>query len=493
MGFDPHVLRAIGTHVTKRGIALGETYDVVGRLRGTENSRAIMLVAHYDSVPRAPGAADDAAGVAAILETARALRAGAPLKNDVIVLLTDGEEAGLLGADAFATSHPWMKDVGLIMNFEARGNKGPSLLFETGTGNASLIKALAQSASHPVGSSLFYSLYKLLPNDTDFTVFRRQNIPGLNFAFGENLEAYHSQLDTPGALSLSSLQHHGSYALDLTRQFGSMDLTKLTNQKSDDVFFDWVGSVFMVYGQFWVIPGEMLVSVGLFALIFVSIRRGELRPLALLLASLWSILFLVLIPAVLAAAYWVTSRALSGRMIAADSQPNTLLLIGFVLLGVCTGTLLFTLGRRRFAVRELSLAGLIELCVFSWAVALVLPAGSYVLFWPLLVTVVALLVAALRGAKGTFTSTATALLGMAATVLIFAPILYLLYIFLTLQLITAVSAGLLIGMAFLFCGPFLETAIPQTAWRLIGVILTGSALITIAAGITLSKPSPSHP
>src|SRR5260221_7159574 len=223
LGFQPQVFQALGVRSSKFGVAIGDTEDVVGRIPGTANSGAIMLVAHYDSVSRAPGAADDASGVAAILETARALRAGKPLRNDLIILFTDGEEAGLLGAEAFAASHPWMKDVGLIMNFEARGNKGPALLFETGPDNSSLIQTVARSASYPVGSSLFYSLYKLLPNDTDFTVFRRQNIPGLNFAFGENLEAYHSQLDTSDNFSSSSLQHHGSYALDLTREFGNMD------------------------------------------------------------------------------------------------------------------------------------------------------------------------------------------------------------------------------------------------------------------------------
>ena len=146
------------------------------------------------------------------------------------MLFTDGEEAGLLGAEAFAASHPWMKDVGMVMNFEARGNKGPSLLFETGPDNGKLIDVVSHNASHPLGSSLFYSLYKLLPNDTDYTVFRRLRVPGLNFAFGENLEAYHSALDTAESLSPASLQHHGANALSLTRALGQMDLALLANQ-----------------------------------------------------------------------------------------------------------------------------------------------------------------------------------------------------------------------------------------------------------------------
>jgi len=53
-----------------------------------------------------PGAADDGAAVAAVLETVRALRTQAPLRNDLVVLLIDGEENGLLGAQAVVRDDP---------------------------------------------------------------------------------------------------------------------------------------------------------------------------------------------------------------------------------------------------------------------------------------------------------------------------------------------------------------------------------------------------
>src|SRR5512146_2244748 len=182
LGLQPQIFASMGVRSSVRQIVAGKVNDIVGRLPGTVPGPAIMLMAHYDSVYRAPGAADDGSGVATILEVVRAVKHGPPLQRDVIVLLTDGEEEGLLGAEAFAHSHPWMKDVGLIMNFEARGSRGPSLLFETSTNNRPLIEAVARAAPHPIGSSFFYALYKLLPNDTDFTVFRPAAIPGLNFA-----------------------------------------------------------------------------------------------------------------------------------------------------------------------------------------------------------------------------------------------------------------------------------------------------------------------
>ena len=493
LGFNPQVFRALGMRSTKGGIAIGDAENVMGRLPGTANSGAIMLVAHYDSVPRAPGAADDATGVAAILEAARALRAGGSLKNDLIILFTDGEEMGLLGAHAFADSHPWMKDVGLILNFEARGSKGPALLFETGPNNAALIQAVARSASHPVGSSLFYSLYKLLPNDTDFTVFRRQNIPGLNFAFGENLEAYHSRFDTVNDLSSSSLQHHGSYALDLTREFGNMNLPEVQKQKGDSLFFDWLGAHFITYRQSWVLPGQILATVGLVVLIFLSMRREEIRKGKLVPALLGATVLLIAVPAIMAAAYWLGSLGFARRMVPVDSTANSLLMVGFVLLGACIGTWLLASWRRYVTVYELSIAGLTLTCLLNWAATLFLPAGSYLLFWPCLITTAGLIVAMLLKTKHAVARSVTGIVGVLATILLFAPIIYLLYIFLTVQLITVLGVGLLIGVAYNLCGQFLDTAIYPRASRVTVLMLLSCALISIAAGIALSGPSLSHP
>src|SRR5205085_9205138 len=105
--------------------------------------RALMLAAHYGSGPTGPGASEDAAGVASLLETLRALKSGPPLKNDLVVIFSDAEELGLVGAHAFADENPWMKDVALVLNFEARGSSGPSMMFETSDGNGAPIPELA--------------------------------------------------------------------------------------------------------------------------------------------------------------------------------------------------------------------------------------------------------------------------------------------------------------------------------------------------------------
>ena len=246
--------------------------NLAARIPGTRGDRAVLLVAHYDSAPGAPGAADDAAGVAAILETARALRHRPPIQNDVIILFTDGEEPGLLGARLFVEKHPWARDVGLVLNFEARGNCGPSILFETSEGNGRLIREAAEAAPRLVASSLAYAVYKRMPNDTDLTVFKRAGMPGLNFAFIGGLPAYHTALDTPANLDERSLQHHGSYALSLATRFGNLDLRQLGDR--DAVYFDVAGRLFLHYpghlsGPF---TAALALAYGLIAV--AGLRRG---------------------------------------------------------------------------------------------------------------------------------------------------------------------------------------------------------------------------
>jgi hypothetical protein len=494
LGLNPQVFDGTGVRRGGNFVLIAHTHDILGRLPGTQSSGAIMLMAHYDSVPLAPGAADDGAGVAAILESIRALRAGPPLKNDLIVLFTEGEETGLLGAEAFATGHPWMKDVSLIMNFEARGNRGPSLLFETTPGNSFLIESTAHSASHPIGSSLFYSLYKLLPNDTDFTIFRPYKIPGLNFAFGENLEAYHSGLDSPRNLSLASLQHQGSYALGLSRYFGQINLSQAKESNWDNVFFDWLGSSMITYSESWVLPGELLVTLLLIAAIVLNIRRSQVRTGRMLLALLPCIAILLAVPAVLAAAQWFLFRLLAGRIIIGDSPANSYLLAGLVLLGFCTAGVLFVGFRKRFNLLELSISGLIIVAILSWPLSLLLPGGSYILFWPLSLATLGLVAT-------TFTNRATqpgaqavaSIPGTAVMILLFAPLIYLLYVFLTLQLITIAAIGLLLGLFCVLASPFLNTAISHRRWYIAILLLFVGACASFGIAATLSHTSARYP
>ncbi|MGA8599224.1 MAG: M20/M25/M40 family metallo-hydrolase [Bryobacteraceae bacterium] len=257
--------------------------NIVARLPGAANTRPVMLASHYDSVSRGPGAADDGHGVAVLLETLRALRNAPPLRNDIIFLFTDGEEIEMLGAALFTKDHPWRKEPGVVLNFEARGTGGPPSMFETSAGNEWLIRDLKAAVPRANATSIAYEVYRRMPNDTDLTVFKRGGLPGLNFAFIGHPEFYHSPEDDPQHLDRSSLQEQGNYALSLTRQFGNEDLNR--RHTGNAVYFPTLVTSLIVYPVSWVWPLAWGTVAGLVLVVLVSWRRrsGRLR-IALLLA-----------------------------------------------------------------------------------------------------------------------------------------------------------------------------------------------------------------
>jgi hypothetical protein len=213
--------------------------NVVARLEGSEHGSAVLLAAHYDSVPAAPGDSDDGAGVAVVLEVARALQSLPQPRHSIIFLIDDGEEAGLLGARAFVQSHPWAKEVRAVVNLDARGTTGPALMFETGTKSEWAARLFARNAVQPATSSIFQVVYHFLPNRTDFSIFDQAGYQGLNFAFIGDETRYHTPLDNSANLNLATLQHLGENALAILIAAGNTQLPRATGQES--VYFDFLG------------------------------------------------------------------------------------------------------------------------------------------------------------------------------------------------------------------------------------------------------------
>ncbi|HEX8563844.1 MAG TPA: M28 family peptidase [Flavobacterium sp.] len=268
--------RQTGTTLSDWGNLVKST-NIIARIKGTAPSKALVLLSHYDSAPHSAshGAADDASGVAVILESVRAfLHNRTPNKNDIIILFTDAEELGLNGAALFVTEHGWAKNVGLVLNFEARGTAGPGyMLMEVNQGNSAMVDAFADaSPQYPVSNSLMYSIYKMLPNDTDLTVFREQGeIPGFNFAFIDDHFNYHTRQDDFSHLSEKSLAHQGSYLMPLLQHFANADLSNL-NTADDQVYFN-TPFFFFHYSFAWSFP--LLAAAFLLFLFLVFVGLGK--------------------------------------------------------------------------------------------------------------------------------------------------------------------------------------------------------------------------
>jgi len=296
LGAPSEVEAGIGELSLGRFHAAGLVENVIARLPGTANTQPVMLAAHYDSTPRGPGASDDAHGVAVLLETLRALRSSPPLRNDVIFLITDGEEKGLLGAALFMHEHPWRNQPGVVLNFEARGTGGYANMFETSAGNEWLIRDLQAAVPRAYATSFAYEVYRRMPNNTDLTVFKGGGLAGMNFAFIEHPEFYHRPQDDVAHLDLHSLQEQGRYALSLARRFGNEDLS--AQHSGDAVYFPTQITPLIVYPASWVAPIAWLAAAGLAAAAWWGWkRRARGLWMAGPLAVVAALAFLVAAPA----------------------------------------------------------------------------------------------------------------------------------------------------------------------------------------------------
>lgn len=383
LGLEPQVQEATAIN-NRNGVAFaGHVYNLVGRLKGINpnDTEAILLMAHYDSQPNARGAGDDAAGVAAILETVRALRQGPPLQHDVIVLLTDGEEYGLFGAKAFL-EHPWAKEVALVLNLEGRGNSGPSMTFELSPQNGWVAQQYIRHVPYPFISSLAYEIYSRMPNDTDFTVFKNAGYSGLNSAFIDGYVHYHKLTDSPANLNRGSLQQHGSNLLALVRHFGTSSLSQ--TKAPDTVFFNFIGSWVISYAKELNLLWFGLATLLLVAVVVLGTKRKTLRPLQSIGGLLAYLVVLVVVLGLFLLLHKAVLAQLPHTQVGAGVHGSDAFFGGFALLALGLFLLLSWILLRWLRLYEL-LLGVLLLCYLLVVALLVfIPLAAYLLLFPVL-------------------------------------------------------------------------------------------------------------
>lgn len=419
MGLEVRIQRAEVLRAREPGWSPGANVEnIVATLPGEDREApVILLMSHYDSATGSPGAADDAAGVASSLEAVRAILADdRPRPRDLVVLITDAEEQGLLGAQAFFEEHPLRERIGAIVNLETRGTSGRAFMFQTGPSNGAMMGLYAREVSTPSTTSLAAFLYSVLPNDTDFTHAVEAGMGGFNIAFIGEPFHYHSVTSTPATLDQASLQHMGGQALDLTRAL--VQAETLPGQAPDAIFSDVFGLFTLAYPAWggWlilVVSGGLIVGLALrapkggprikpiligagagLAIAIVAAVLGRLiligtgtvddfvegRPLLGRLGWLEAALFL----AGLASALLVGRLALKGWRGAPDRSPE----------GVALGLV--------------GLGGILALALQVFA-----PTASLLLAWPALLSALALLVRRRLGAAGPWAAGALCVLALA--------------------------------------------------------------------------------
>lgn len=425
----------------------------------------ILLVSHYDSVPTGPGAGDASAPVAAILEALRAL-GDDPAGRDLGVLITDGEEAGLLGAKAFAERHPWMNGVELVLNFEARGNTGVPWMFETGAGASRLVRVFREAVPRPFANSLSTAIYRRMPNDTDYSIFRDRDVQGLNMAMIGNHPAYHSQLDTPEGLDRASLQSMGEAVLGLATATPTADWSQSRRALT---YFNPVGSWMVLY------PVELdqavlVVSVFL-AFVWLSGRADRVFSSVAFAVGVWAGVVVAV-----GSSWWLVVRLFPALVEAPNRVPyeQTGLIAGWLLLGLAVAA---QMAGWMTTERQAASGGLVLFSLLGIASVFRFPEGTYMISWPLLAFVGAAWLAVLDRPRRWLWWT----LGAVPVPLLYAPLAREALLGLTPHRAWVVAA--LVGAGLLPLLPLLSRLGSSPAsWRWV-VAGVGVALV-VASGVT---------
>ena len=366
-----------------------EVENILGRLEGSSTSEAILLMAHLDSVPVTPGAMDDASGVATVLETVRALQAGPKVGNTIIVLITGPEENCCYGAKAFATKHPWARNVRLVINVDAGGVSGPSILAATGPDEGWLIRELAGVLPDPVASSAIEALGSPA---TDYTLeLRKDGFSGIDFNLSWT-KRIHTPLDNVDHINPASIQHQGEHMLAVARRFGNLSLD--FPNETRPIYFDILGITIVYYPVTWAIPVLLGLSLVMGAVLILGFKRKYLTTRGIGYGALSLVLSILTVPLLLALVQWAILRPLLAAQPASnlsegligDSLLSNSIRWGSAVLTLVSTVLWYGLFNKvkRVGWNDLVVGAYLFLYIGAFGTSLALPALSYILVWPLL-------------------------------------------------------------------------------------------------------------
>lgn len=370
-------------------LAAARVQNIVATLPGLDPGLpALALMSHSDSVANSPGAADDAAGVAASIEIVRAIGAGGRPLRDLMVVVTDGEEAGLLGAEAFFATDPAARRLGAVINLETRGSGGRAQMFETAPNAGGWTDLFRHAAPGAQANALSATVYRHMPNGTDFTQAIGAGLGGLNIAFSGRQFDYHTAHATPAALDLGSLQSMGDQALGAARAvLGSRPLPL---RKPDAVYFnhpliDLFGAGPVGYPAQ---AGWALIAIE--ALLLAGVVWGALhRDLASLRGAAFGAAMVVAMTLAAAVGLWLLSAPFGSgsadiqlRYAVLGRYPLALAAASLIALALALGVLRWA--RSRAAGWSLWLGALGLLFVLAAVLQADEPTVAFMVAWPLL-------------------------------------------------------------------------------------------------------------
>ena len=460
LGWRTEVQQSIG--MFDYGVDGTQPIAAVGNLiatkPGTASTGTVLLTAHYDTVAGSPGAGDDGIGVGVLLETARALSAAAP-RNTVMILLTDAEEVGLLGAEAFVRERAKQLGTTVVLNHEARGAGGGPMTFRMSSPNSELIEVLA-GAPGVFADSSSEATFEALPNDSDFRPFEQGGLYGYDTAIMADGAYYHSPIDDPAHLSAASLQQMGGTTLAMTRELAGMDLAAIGRGGEEIVTALPWGLLW--YPQSLEIPLAIGVLVLAAVLVWVLRRRGALTLPRVALSAIASVIVLVVAGA---ASYAVWRLALlidpaQASVVVGEPYRPLLYRLAMLLAGLAAVVSLFALLRRRLGAVGLAVGMLVVLALTGVLLAFTLPGVSGAVVQPTLVVAAGAVVAVLLPERRTVLRAGVYLLALAVTAILLGPAVWIGF---DLGLSAGPLSAVLLAVFVMLALPLVEVAWPPPA------------------------------
>lgn len=442
--------------VDKKGniVEMNNIYTKIDGKDG-ENGKYILLATHYDSSPKkregeeegSLGAADAGYGISSILEILRVIKeSDKPLENGIKVLITDGEEMGLLGAkEEMNNNFDLYENVAFVVNIEARGVKGPALMFETSNNNSNVID-LYKKANLPVSYSLAADIYSKMPNGSDFTEFKNKGLQGVNFAVLNSLDYYHTPRDNYDNVSDTSLQHYGEQILPMVQEFvysAKYGQDGYFDSKENSIFFTLLPNVFINYSN---TVGIILAVIAVLAMIILTKVCNQRIKKVLKWTGIWLGTGIASLVAGVGISYVIS--LITGMTFKITYMPKVpgadiIVLVSAVVLIILSALILNKLTKDREEKQGAIFGALWFNTLLLVIFMIVLPGGSYLFLWPIILSVITLFMYSRNINK------LVLLLPVALTIIMYVPVVYNIYIALTIGALGVVLLLVLIAVSII--------------------------------------------
>ncbi len=469
-------------------------HNIIAYKKGTKPGKAILNVAHYDSQPNTPGAADDGIGVAAMLETARAIKSLPPVQNDIMFLFSDGEEPGLLGAKAFVDESPLFKNVSVVMNWDFRGNSGIVVTYETSTANGWIMREYAKGAKYPYGNSMAFEISKRLPNFVDFKQFKKAGITGFTSGMIDGLTSYHSMTDNLENVDQRSLQQVGDNMLGMINQLGNRDLK---NTKGPNVsYFNAFGYWFIFYPAFLNIFFAIITTLLFLAVLYIGFSRGQIKIPGFLIS-------IIALPVTITITYFASSFILK-RIIRHyplyahfdenNSYNSNWYFLSMTLLAIFFFSFIYQYIVKRWGQLSTFAGILLSGVVFMWMIYFFAPSATWLLFIPLLFLSAGywwLLINQKNTIQNNLVYQIVSFISVLPVLLLFAPLTYLLFVSFGLGS-SMPFVSILIVFITALTYPVLGNVLKNSRWLLPLVSIVGVIFLLLMANVN-SGYNEKHP